>query len=115
MIPSTIKLNVDFEKRGWYEDVKTFIFSCKFEKYEKAIKCLVRISVYFSQQKFPNYALLEVLDFCKNGLEIFTSFLLVKSNRKIKKLFRQNLQNKSALKLIGNKYPVLKRKNKFQL
>ena len=53
------------------------------------------------------------LHFCKNGLEIISSFFLVKSNRKMKKLFSENLQNKSAVKRMRNKYPALKRKNKF--
>ena len=94
--------------------MKKFIFYLKLEKYKKALKCLIDNIVYFRQQKF-SYELLEVLDFCKNGLEVISSFILVKSNRKMKKLFRQNFQNKSALQPIRNKYPGLKRKNKFQL
>ena len=91
-----------------------FIYYRKFEKYKNAINFLIHSSVYFRQQKFPD-ALLEVLDFCKNGLEIISSFPLVKSNRKMKKLVRKDLQNKSALKPVRIKYPAFKHKNKFKL
>ena len=89
-----------------------FIYYCKFEKYKKAVNFLIYSSVYFREEKFSD-ALLEVLDFCKNGLEIISSFPLVKSNRKMKKLVRKYLQNKSGLKLTRIKYPAFKHKNKF--
>ena len=57
--------------------------------------------------------LLELLEFCKNGLEILTAFPVEKYLFRSKKEIKRNLQNKSAQKSRKNKYSAVKRQYKL--